>query len=104
MHKVTLRHFRETVVAVENQQVLHISLYICACARTRRASAYVFIRPCVSARALGCACARVALIIQHATRRHIANCDLWFHHILFDIISIKGAIFGKKLLNIKCVF
>ena len=40
----------------------------------------------VSARALACACARVALLIQYATR-HIVICGLSGSTIFFDIIS-----------------
>jgi hypothetical protein len=39
----------------------------------------------VGARA--CACARVALIIQHATRRHIVICGLSGFTIFVNIIS-----------------
>ena len=48
-------------------------------------------------------CVCVALIIQHAKRRHIVFCDLWLHHI-FRHYLINGKIFGEKLRNIKCVF
>ena len=57
----------------------------------------------VGARARACACARVALLIQHAARRHIVICGLWLYHI-FQHYLINGTIFGKNLLNIKCVF
>ena len=56
----------------------------------------------VCAQALACACARVALTIQHETRCHIVICFLYVSTIFFEIIN--GTIFGKKLLNKKCVF
>jgi hypothetical protein len=59
----------------------------------------------VGARTLACACASVALLIQHVTRRHNVICDLlWLYHIFRHYI-ITGAILGKKFLNTKwCVF
>jgi hypothetical protein len=39
----------------------------------------------VGARALACVCRRVALLIQHATRRHIAICGLSGSTTFFDI-------------------
>ena len=41
----------------------------------------------VGALALACTCARVALLIHHATRRHIAIYSLSGSTIFFDIIS-----------------
>ena len=61
------------------------------------------VRADVDARAWVCACAHVALLIQHATRRHVVICDLWLHHI-FRHYLINGTIFGKMLLDVKCVF
>ena len=52
-----------------------------ACLRVR---AYVG----VGAQALARVCKRVALLIQHATRCHLAICDLSSSAILFDIISL----------------
>jgi hypothetical protein len=47
----------------------------------------------------------VALSIQHAMRmRHIVICGLSGCTILFPHYLINGAIFGKMLLNTKCVF
>jgi hypothetical protein len=51
----------------------------------------------VGVRALACACALVALLIQHTTRRHIAICSLSGSTIFFAIVN--GKIFGKNLLN-----
>ena len=57
---------------------------------------------CVCVNVSACACTRVALLIQHAPRiRHIVR--LSRSNIFFDIIS-NGTIFGKSLLNVKCVF
>jgi hypothetical protein len=67
-YNVTLRRSHGTTVVVEKQSVLHIS-----------------VRACVVARALAYAC--VALLIQHATIRHIATCGLSGFIIFFDIIS-----------------
>ena len=47
--------------------------YLCACA-------------CICVRGCTGACAPVALLIQHATRRHIAICSLSGSTIFFDII------------------
>jgi len=50
-------------------------------------------------------CVIVALGIQHAKRMlHIIICSLTSSTIPFTHYLIKGMIFGKKLLNIKCVF
>jgi hypothetical protein len=34
-----------------------------------------------------CACARVVLLIQNATLRHISSCDIYVSAIFFDIIT-----------------
>jgi hypothetical protein len=39
-------------------------------------NAYACVRVCLGGRALACACARVALLIQRATRHHIVICSL----------------------------
>ena len=47
----------------------------------------------------------VDLSIQNAMRmRHIAICGLSRSTIFFAHYLINGTIFGKKLLNTKCVF
>jgi hypothetical protein len=66
------------------------------------------VRSCVypGAWAFAWACAHVALLIQHATRIRHTVTHLWplrLHHI-FRHYLINGTIFGKKLLNTKCVF
>ena len=53
---------------------------------------FVLVRACVGwmvvgVRARYCACARVALLIQRATRRHIVICGLSGSITLFDSIS-----------------
>ena len=82
MYNVTLRYVHRTTVAIEKQWVLRIS--VCAHARTRM---------------------HVALLIQHA--KHMScimfSCDLSGFTTYFKIIS-NSTIFGKKLLNMKCVF
>ena len=55
--------------------------YFCVCTR-----AYGWVRVCVSAER-GSTYARVALLIQHATRRDIANCGLSSSPVFFYIIS-----------------
>jgi hypothetical protein len=45
------------------------------------------VRAWVWVRALACACVRVALLIQYATRRHIAICGLSGSTTFLDIIS-----------------
>jgi hypothetical protein len=69
---VTLRRFHESNVAVEKQY--YIFVCVRACVR-------------VGSQALACGCARTALIIQHATRRHIPICGLSGSTNIFDIIS-----------------
>ena len=54
--------------------------------------------------ARACDCGDVALIIQHATRRHIVICCLSVSTTFFDIISWMEWFSEKKnLTNIKCV-
>ena len=50
-----------------------------------RARVRVYVVVCARARA--CACLRVALLIQHATRRHIIICGLSGSTTFFYIIS-----------------
>ena len=72
--------------------------YLCVCLRSRE---YVWVTGRVHARA----CLRVALIIQHATRkRHIVTSFVAPLAPTHFSISLNSTIFGKKLLNIKCVF
>jgi hypothetical protein len=74
-----------------------VCVCVCVCERERerdrqRVSACVWVRACVSvrvcvdARTLACVCARVALLIQHATRCHVI-CSLSGCTIYLDIIS-----------------
>jgi hypothetical protein len=42
------------------------------------------------AQAQACACERVALLIQHVTRRHIAICHLAGSNTHFDVISLMA--------------
>ena len=56
-YNVTMRHFRETTVAVENKKLLQISVCVCVCVHARVVMLeYV------------CACARVTLLTQHVKK------------------------------------
>ena len=83
--------------AVEKQY--YISPWECARAWVR---AHVCVRASVvcvwvgaGSRARICACVRVALLIQHDTRRRHVVCGLWLHHVCRRYL-IKGTIFQKK--------
>jgi hypothetical protein len=65
--------------------------------------ACAFVRLSVGMRALTCACARVALIIQHAALRHIVIYGFWLR-MLFRHYLMNGTIFRKKSLNIRTIF
>ena len=79
-YNVRMRRVHETIVAVEKQCVLHISVRM---GNNERVHACEW----VGARARACASARVALIIQHATRRHTVICGLSGSTIFFDVVS-----------------
>jgi hypothetical protein len=78
---------------VEKQEVLYISL----CLRARVHVGVVEMEHT-------CAWAHVALLIQHATRRHtvtsVPSCAIKF----FNIISSTAWFSEKKLMDIKSVF
>ena len=59
----------------------------------------VWVGVCMGARARACACARVALLVQHATRRHIVIFGLSDSTICFDIN--KRYDFRKKIIEHK---
>ena len=64
-YNVTLGRIRETIFAVEKQQVLCISMCVCT-------GVGAWVGACPSAWESACALVRVAVIIQHATLlRHI---------------------------------
>jgi hypothetical protein len=81
---VTMRRVDETIVAVQKQEVLHVSVRECAPACV---GSCVCVRMNVSARARAYVCARVRLLIQHATRRHIDICGLSGSTTFFEIMS-----------------
>ena len=57
----------------------------------------------VGAQARACACARVALLIQQAAGRNSHLRSLLLPH-RFRPCIINGTMFGKKVLDTKCVF
>jgi hypothetical protein len=79
-YNVTPMRFYETILAMEKQLELHIS--VCTRARAR---ACVCVCSC-GTRARQCACARVALLTQDAKRHHIHICGLDISNTLIDII------------------
>ena len=105
-HNVTMRHVRETVAAVEKQQVLHISLCIRACARAACEC------ECVHSSMCECECTGAGVCLRTCSLNYPAcnappYCQLRSlvpPHTFRHYLKKKGAIFGKKLLNIKCVF
>jgi hypothetical protein len=88
-YNVTLRRVQQIVAVKKAISIPHF----CECVHV---DAYVCVCVCARARA-----ARVALLIQDATRmRHIIIYSLWLHHI-FRHYLINGLIFGKTLSNKK---
>ena len=87
MFNVTLRRIYEIIVVVEKQCVLHNAL----CVRASQG-----MRAGVSVRARVCACARVALLMQHAMHRHIIICSLSGFTTFFRHYLRNGTIFGGK--------
>jgi hypothetical protein len=86
-YHLTLRRARETMVATKKMRVLHI------CAR---------VRACVRVWVGDQERAHVALLIQHRTHMWHTVLSLWtpwLQHYL-----IHGKVFGKTLLNPKCIF
>jgi hypothetical protein len=81
--KITLRRVRVTPVAVEKQSVFHI-LSVCVCV-------------CV------CVWPELSTMQGASAVLYFHLWPVWLYHI-FPRYLIKGTIFGKKLLNIKCVF
>jgi hypothetical protein len=83
-YNVTLWRVHETIVAVEEQYVLHICVWVGAreCMSVR-ASVGVG----VAARVWACVFARVALINLHATRMLRIACSLCCSTVFFDITS-----------------
>jgi hypothetical protein len=81
-YNVTLRCVYETIIVAGKKISITycecVSVCACGCVRTC---------VCVGARALACASARVALLIQHATRRHIVICSSSGSNTFFDTIS-----------------
>lgn len=83
-----LRRVHINIVAVEKQQVLNILFFQRACTwMSKCVRACVCVRVGVDARTRAYSCARVAMLIWHATRHHIVFCGLSGSTIVFDIIS-----------------
>ena len=89
-----MRRVHETIVAVGKQNLLYISLFVCE-----------WVSACVCVRARLRACFSARSLTYPACNAHEPCClrPLCLHHIIGDYL-INGAIFGKKSLNIKCVF
>ena len=79
-HNVTLRQVCKTTAAVEKQQLSHICVCVCECV-----SGYGLTNPACNAPS------------------HCHLQPLWLYNS-FPHYLINFTIFGKKLLNIKCVF
>jgi hypothetical protein len=118
MYEVTLRRGREPSLQWESNKYyifVCVCVRVCACVRVVCVCGWVCVRACVWGvwvcvwvggwpGTWACACARIALLIQHAKLyARIMTSLVWLHHI-FRHYHINGAIFGKMLLNIKCVF
>ena len=86
-YDVTMRRFHETIVTLEQQNVLHISvcMWLGVGARTDERTGGGL-----------CACARVALVIQHSMRRRNIFCGMSGSTIFFRHYLINDTIFGKK--------
>ena len=92
-----MRRVHKVIVPVKKHKY-----YIFPCVFVR---ANVCVRACVSmnvgSRALACACARVVLLIWHATRiRHISICSL-SGSTIFSTLSHKRYDFRKKVAEYK---
>ena len=90
MYNVTLRRVRETIVAVEKKEVLHVCVFLHAA------------RGCPGA----CMCVRVALLSLHATRmRHIVSFVASLAPPHFSTLSHKRHDFRKNVTEYKiCAF
>ena len=93
-----MRRVHEIIVAVEKQLVLHIGLCVHACACVH-----------VGTRTRGCVLRIRAYSLENAARNAYAPyCDVMCGPLglryIFRHYLINGAILGKKLFSIKCVF
>jgi hypothetical protein len=77
---------------------IFLCIYVCVCV-----CVFVCLFVClfmwVGARARACACAHVALIIQHATRRHTVICSLSLSPLKFSTLSHTRHDIRKKKKN-----
>jgi hypothetical protein len=83
MYNVILRRVRETVLAAEKQQVLHISVYV-----HTRACVRVWGGGCPGMWACACVWACVDLLIQHA------KC---MHHIVLSFVAPSSTTFYNSI-------
>ena len=77
----------ETIVALKNKEVLHISVAVWECVHVRSCVCGCECEYGCGRTSAACALARVALLIQHGTSCRIAIRELSGCNTSFDIIS-----------------